>query len=627
MSAFAGVLSLDGAPVDAALLRRLTAALAYAAPDGSRAWVSPRIGLGYAHLRRAPAGTRADVPMPAADGRGLHLVADVDLDDRDRLQSELAAAGQRVPRDADDAALVLAAYRAWAARCVDHLHGDFAFALWDAGRGRLFLVRDRFGMRPLYLVRGGGLFGFSNSLDVVRAIPGVTADLDEGAIGDLLRIGYDTDPASTAFADVRALPPAHTMTVTDRAEAPERYWDLPTDGRVRLESVEAYAERFVELLEVAVADRMRGADSVALLLSGGRDSTAVAAMARAVADRRSGPRLHAVTAVYDYAIPDEERRYAALAAAALRIPTDFLPQDEYGWYEGWVRPDSWRPEPPESPGLAAETDLNGRAAAHAPIGLTGEGGDAALRETESRLARLLLGGHLWRAAVESARYVRVHHRLPRPGLRRLQSRRRGLLSPYSEVPLWLRPDFVERARLRERWVALEAEDARQWQRHPVRPEAFTKLRSAFWARCFEQEHPTATGQAIMLRHPFFDERLVEFLLALPAEQWLNDKGIVVAAMRGRLPRPVVYRNKTPLAGDPELVAFRRDGHRPTRAEFTARALDFVDPDRLFDRAPGAADYEAWDWVRAYSFSLWLARLPGGRPLPTDVSAVTIVPGE
>lgn len=618
-----GVRSLDGTPVDAALLRRLTAALAYAAPDGCRAWLSPEVGLGFAHLRRTVRASSAPAPMPAGDRLGLHLVADADLDDRDRLLAELAAAGQRPSGDADDAALILAAYRAWDARCAERLHGDFAFALWDAPRGRLVLARDRFGTRPLYVVRAGGLFGFSNSLDVVRSLPGVPVELDEGAVGDLLRIGYDTDPGGTVFSAVRAVPPAHTLTVTDRAADPVRYWDLPTDGRVRLPSIAAYAERFAELLGLAVADRVRGADAVALMLSGGRDSTAVAAVARGAADRHGGPALHAVTAAYDYAIPDEERTYAALAAAALRIPTDFLPQDEYGWYEGWDRPDVWRPEPPESPALAAETDLHARAASHARVALTGEGGDAALRETESRLARLMLGGHLWRAAAEAARYVRVHHRLPRPGIRRLRLRGRGLLSPYSAVPPWLRADFIERAGLRERWAALEAEDARQWARHPVRPEAFTKLRSVFWARCFEAEHPTATGHAIVFRHPFFDQRLVEFLLALPAEQWLNDKGIVVAAMRTRLPRAVVYRNKTPLAGDPYEVAFQRDGNRPARADFAARALDFVDPDALFETAPGSHDYERWDWVRAYSFSRWLERLPSGRQLPRQVDAVAL----
>jgi len=558
--------------------------------------------------------------MPVA-AEGLRLVGDVDLDERERLVGELTAAGIAAVRDAGDADLILGAYRAWGAACVLHLHGDFAFALWDASRRRLLLARDRFGARPLYYARAGEVCVFSNSLDVVRAHPGVAADLDEGAVGDLLRMGYNTDPGTTVFAAVRCVPAAHTLLLAPEGSTGQRYWDLPTDGCVHHQRAEAYAEQFAALLQAAVGDRMRGADDVTLLLSGGRDSTAVAAMARAAADRAGSPRLHAVTAVFDYAIPDEERRYAALAAGALGIPAEFVPQDEFEWYESWDRDDLWRPEPPESPELAAEADLHARAAARARVALTGEGGDAALRESESRLARLLLSGHWWRAATESARYVRVHHRLPRPGFRRLGQRRAGLMSPYSPVPAWLRPEFIERAGLRERWRALETDDAGQWERHPARPEAFTKLRSSFWARCFEDEHATATGQHLVTRHPFFDERVVEFLLALPTEQWLNDKGILVASMRHRLPAEVVYREKTPLVGDSFEVAFRRGGERPTRASFTEQALRFVDPDLLFETVPGMEAFEEWDWVRAYSFSRWLARLAVGRRLPTEEGAV------
>ena len=573
------------------------------------------IGLGFAHRRRfvstAPTGgTRP--PMPWTGPDGIRVVADADLDERGRLVAELTAAGFPVPGPAEDAELIVAAYRAWGVECPTRLHGDFAFALWDDRRRRLLLVRDRFGTRPLYYARPPGSFVFANSLDVLRIHRGVSDELDEGAVGDFLRIGYNSDPTGSIFSSVRCVPAAHSLLLTNGEPVVARYWDLPTDGTVKYTHVEDYADRFAEVLRHAVADRLRGTNAAVILLSGGRDSTAVAAMARAVAGPDGTPRLHAVTAVFDYALRDEERTYAGLAGGALGIPVDFLPQDEYGWYESWERDDLWRPEPPESPELAGEAELHARAAAHARIGLTGEGGDAALRESESHLAHLIRSGRWRRAAAESWRYVGVHHRLPRPGFRRLRLRRAGLVSPYSAVPPWLRPDFIARAKLRDRWAALEAEDARQWMRHPTRPEAFTKLRATFWARCFEEEHATATGQLLTLRHPFFDERVIAFLLALPTEQWLNDKGIVVAAMRRHLPARVVYRDKTPLAGDSYEVAFGVDGRRPDRAAFEPRALQFVEPDALFDSVPGIDEDERWDWVRAYSFSRWLGRLGVGR---------------
>ncbi|OYV72179.1 MAG: hypothetical protein B7Z74_05960 [Deltaproteobacteria bacterium 21-66-5] len=401
-------------------------------------------------------------------------MADADLDDRGRLAGELSAAGARVDPDAPAHDLILHAYGAWGVECARHLHGDFSFALWDGPRRRLLLVRDRFGVRPLYYARIRAGVVFSNALDVVRAHPEVAADLDPGAIGDFLRIGMNSDVRATAFAAVRCVPPAHVLVMADDTTAETRYWDVPIEGEVRYRRVEEYADHFRDVFEAAVADRLRGADDVVLLLSGGRDSTAVAAAARGIADRATRPRLHAVTAVYDYALPDEERTYAALAAAWLRIPVEFLPQDEYGWFEDWERPDLWRPEPTEAPVLAAEAAMVARAATHARLGLTGDGGDAVLRESESRVARLLLSGHWWTAMREVGTYVRWHRRMPRPGIRRLRQRNAGTMSPYPPVPPWIRSDFIRRAGLRERWEALERDDAAAWRRHPTRPEAWAR---------------------------------------------------------------------------------------------------------------------------------------------------------
>ncbi|OYV74363.1 MAG: hypothetical protein B7Z74_02425 [Deltaproteobacteria bacterium 21-66-5] len=577
------------------------------------------IGLGFAELRRAPGRSTVNAArpqMPASRDGKIWVVADADLDDRGRLAGELSAAGIHADSEAPAHDLILHAYRAWGAECLHRLHGDFSFALWDGPRHRLLLARDRFGVRPLYYARTRTGVVFSNALDVVRAHPEVATDLDPAAIGDFLRMGLNTDLRTTAFAAVRCVPPAHVLVVADDATVESRYWDLPTDGEIRHRRVEEYADHFCDVFESAVADRLRGADDVVLLLSGGRDSTAVAATARMIADRATRPRLHAVTAVYDYALPDEERTYAALAGAALRIPVEFLPQDEYGWFEDWERPDLWRPEPTEAPVLAAEAAMVARAATHARLGLTGDGGDAVLRESESRVARLLLSGHWWAAMAEIGTYMRWHHRMPRPGIRRLRQRNAGLLSPYPPVPPWMRTEFIRRAGLSERWEALERDDAAAWCRHSARPEAYTKTRAAFWPRCFEEDHASAAGIPLTLRHPFFDERVVEFLLALPPVQWLNDKGILVVAMRGRLPDAVVYRQKTPLVGDSYGVAFRAGGVGPPTMEmFDESARQFVDPDALFGVTANMQEVDRWDWVRAVSLSYWLRRLSKGRSLP------------
>ncbi len=614
MSGFVGLLSLDGSAIDPRVLHRLTDALAYFAPDGAAARASGPIGLGFAALRTTRPGPderNAPAPMPTSDGHGSWIVADAMLDDREQLVRDLGLAGVRVDPQDSDADLLLGAYRAWGTRCAQHVHGDFSFALWDTDRRRLLLARDRFGMRPLYYGRAGRTLVFSNALDVVRAHPRMSSDLDAAAIGDFLRLGLNTDLETTTFADVACVPPAHAFVVTEDATRLVSYWELPVGRPLSYRRVEEYAEHFTEVFSAAVSDRLRGLDDAVIMMSGGRDSTAVAAMARS-AGRPASTHLHAVTAVYDYALPDEERVHAALAAAALDIPVEFVPQDEYRWFEDWDREDLWRPEPVEAPLLAADADLADRAAATARVGLSGDGGDAALRERESHLAQLLLSGRWVQAATESLTYVRWHRRLPRPGFRRLRARQRGLTSPRPPAPPWLRTDLIDRTGLRARWAALEAEDGRL----PTgvgRPEAYAKLRSEFWPRCFEADHAGAIGIPLVMRHPFFDERVVEFLLSLPTEQWANDKGILVAAMRGRLPDRVRLRPKTPLVGDCYDLAFTAAGSpRPGRDAFCEEALEYVDPDALFTVTPDMDPSDAWDWTRAYSLSLWLSRRAVGR---------------
>ncbi|MGH7668925.1 MAG: asparagine synthase-related protein, partial [Gemmatimonadaceae bacterium] len=327
------------------------------------------------------------------------------------------------------------------------------------------------------------------------------------------------------------------------------------------------------------------------------------------------PELHALTAVFDYALPDQEREYAAAAAGALEVPVEFVAQDEYRWFEEWDRDDLWRPEPVEAPLLAAETDFAARAAMRARVALTGEGGDAVLRERESHLARLILSGRWIRAGAESLTYVRWHHRLPRPGFRRLWARQQRRTSAHPPIPPWLRRDLIQSTGLRDRWAALDLEESRIPDPDMPRPEAHTKLRSGFWPRGFESEHPGATGIPLTTRHPFFDERVVEFLLSLPPTQWANDKGILVAAMRGRLPDRVRLRGKTPLAGDGYDIAFAAAGRlRPTREDFCEEALEYIDPDALFTVTAEMDASDAWDWTRAYSLSLWLSRRGAGRGL-------------
>src|SRR5262249_41354559 len=162
----------------------------------------------------------------------------------------------------------LHSYHVWGEECVKHLIGDFALAIWDAPKRKLFCARDQLGIKPFYYTQVGKCFVFSNTLNCVRLHPGVSDKLNELAIADFLIFGENRDTSSTSFADVRRLPPAHSLTCSAETLRVDRYWSLPTDKEIWYRRKEEYGEHLKELLRCAVADRLRNY-RVGVFLSGG----------------------------------------------------------------------------------------------------------------------------------------------------------------------------------------------------------------------------------------------------------------------------------------------------------------------------------------------------------------------
>ena len=605
MSGFAAVLPAVGAPVDGGLLARMASSLAYRGPDGTR-WADAG-GCGLAHALLLTGDEAAPPPAQPLERGGVWIAADARIDGRAELARELRGAGISASPDDAAAELLLAAYAAWGTECLAHLLGDFSFALWDAGRRRLFCARDPFGHKLLYHARAGADLVVSNTLDCVLLHPGVDPALDDLAVADFLVHGFPQELDRTIRRHVSALPPGHALVAEDGRVRAWRWWSLPVEEPLRLHGPREYAGRFVEIFGEAVRDRTpRGRASI--FLSGGKDSPSVAAFAR-----ETGTALHAFTAYYDRLIADPEREWAGVAAKALGLPVTWLAVDGYRAFERFeADPLFLRPEPVDSALMAIEADQWTQAAAHASVLLTGFGGDAVLRETRSRLARLVLGGHPLRALGEAAQYAWWHRRIPRPGVRTWRSVGSTRQTGFAEVPPWIAPDFARRTRLRER---IEARNAWTPPPHPTRPEAYEQLASPLWPFLFSYQDPGVTRVPLEQRHPFFDVRLVRFLLSVPPGQWYNDKGLLRIGMHGRLPGPLLARPKTPLAGDPLRARQKAEGE----GWLGGRALGdevapYVDAARVSRMAGGTAaevPEALWTHLRPLALSLWLRRRSNG----------------
>ena len=598
MSGIAGVLHLDGSPVDARLFGRMIDRLQFRGPRTHSTQPCPFIALGHARLQLNDDETQDPLQPFTLDGREW-VVADGRIDGRGDLVAQLAAVDP-VPPDAGDVELILRAYRAWGENCIEHLLGDFVFAIWDGPERRLFVARDQLGVKPLYYAEVGRTIVFSNSLDCVRAHPGVSRELNDSAIADFLLFGANQSFDTTSFRDIRRLAPAHALSWSPTASSCRRYWTLPVDEPLVGKRASEYTDRFLELLRASVSDRLR-TRRVGVLMSGGLDSTTLAAIAQEIArDRRDGTEVHAVTSIYERLIPDTERPYASLVARHLNIPIHFDVRDDEPSVADWNRVTVHTPEPVDNPpAFLAGTQFLTKMSEHARVFLYGEGPDNALkyewRPFLAYLARRRRIGALIGAVLSD---LVMHPRVPLwSSVRELGGRWRAGSGWRAVFPDWLDDDFARRTSCRDRWEQHHPAAPA----HPVRPRGHQSFSSPHWQQLFEECDIQGAIAGAEFRHPYLDLRLLQYLLTLPAMPWCRRKLILRRAMRRTLPAAVLRRKKAPVVANPDLERVAKSGWpRPAPAP----GLDcFVDVTRM--PAPPATALEMRAALRPLGLNYWL----------------------
>ena len=541
MSGIVGVVHLDGTPVDRERLWRLTMSLAPRGPDAQEIWSDGPVGFGHTMLRTTREAASERQPH-TLDG-STWIVADCRVDAREDLLRELEASGRLTTTDAPDPDLILHAYAAWGEECVDHLLGDFAFAVWDARRRTLFCARDHFGVKPFFYARAGGALLFSNTLNCLRLHPAISHDLDEVAIADFLLVGYPLDVDRSSFSAIRRLPAAHAMTVSGGEVAIRRYWQMPLEDEIAYPRRGDYVARFLELLDVATRDRLR-TRTVGVFMSGGLDSTTVAAAAhRILAASGAAFDLQAHTSVFDRLVPDEERAYSQAAADAIGIPITHYPLDGYGFPSSVPEAPWYPPEPQLVFDWGRMIAVHRGPAEQSRVLLRADGADPLIYADAGALERGLKAHQYTKVLGDVCWLLGTRRQVPRFGIRTLLRRAFGRAEPTAVQPYpdWLAPALERRLDLGGRWRAENAAEN-------ARPGF--ELAHAYWPLCFESVDPGSMQLAAEVRYPFLDLRLARYLMRVPAFPWAPEKNLLRVAMRGALPRRVLARPKAPLAGNP-----------------------------------------------------------------------------
>jgi len=603
LSGIVGIYHRNGAPIEQALLQSLVDFLSYRGPDSRECWMDGSIGLGHAMLRTTHESLGERQPA-SLDGR-YWIVADARLDSRAEFISGLQRSGRAVRPNAPDSELILEAYATWGTPCVEHLRGDFSFAIWDARNKQLFCARDHFGIKPFYYVQGENLFLFSNTLNCVRMHPEVSDELNEAAIGDFLLFGLNCDNATTSFRDIQRLAPAHSLSISPEGVKIRRYWAPPTDGRIRYSKPQEYVENFQSLLEAAVADRLR-TDRVGILMSGGLDSSSVAAVAKEVSAKGAQTTdIRCYTHVFESLIPDREGEYAREVGEFLRLSVKFMASDQTQLFEGWDDPEFSLPEPLEDSLFAGFLDSCRNISADCRVLLSGEGCDNLMGFQMWPYA-----GDLWRRGewqrllTEMTNYLWVRP-FPWRGIRARFLRLIGKEPGLPVFPQWLAADFAQRMNLQERWKEW-GEHPKLTLEHPIHPKAHASLSLPHWAQMFEQENAGWTPYPLEVRYPFMDLRIVNYLLALPPFPWFFEKMLLREAMAERIPERVRMRPKTPLQGEPAAAQLEKTGAEGLNQMHWSRDSDrFIERSALVPLHGKMSAEQIRTHLRPHCLNIWL----------------------
>ncbi|SFC92126.1 asparagine synthase-related protein [Tropicimonas isoalkanivorans] len=554
MGAIFGLLNRRGGVVSRESLVPMAKDLATRAPDGTRYFVDGAAALGNGHNLTTPDAVRDEQPLRHPP-TGCTLTADIRLDNREEL---LTALDCRHP--ASDAELTLLAYLKWGRDCVDHLLGDFAFAIWDPRDQTLFAARDHMGMKPFAYFANDGWFVFGSTPMSVVAAPMVPRKLYEPRIADFLlddQIPLEgIDHESTFWQDVYRLPPGHRMIVSSHTVDLSRYWQPTALSHSDKTSDGDYEAHFLEVFDEAVRCRLRMSKPGGIMLSGGLDSGSVAAAAVLSAGR---PPLRTFSGVTDDPTFIETAMIRRNQETCGLQPVD-VPLTDVSRHANQALADLLKTEEPFNFTATMPRQVYRTAADHGvSVMLDGVMGDV-VTSTGSMILRLVRSGHVltaYRDCIGEAdfarqsslsgalKFGRVVRRVLMPSaVRHLRSAHWNRHAPAEIIARsTIDPVFAKRVDAIGRIRAMRASLERRTP-YDREAEAMATMVFPFISSAREGYDRIAAAWGIECRDPYTDRRLVEFCIGLPDDQkrrrgW--PKHIVRRAMADRMPEDLRWR--------------------------------------------------------------------------------------
>lgn len=536
------------------VLGRMMEAIRHRGPDDSGVYLDERAALGHRRLSIVDLST-GHQPMTNEDG-GLWIVYNGEIFNHADLRPELEKAGHRY-QTRSDTETILHSFEEYGPDCVTRFRGMFAFALWDKNRRELHCVRDRLGIKPFYYYWDGRFFAFASEIKALLRHPEIRAGLEESLLAEYLTFGYISEER-TLFRGIRKLMPGHRL-VLECGEQPRlsgfRYWELPRSAADDRQDDEAWIAEFRRRLEETVRMRLMSDVPLGMFLSGGVDSSAIAAIMKRLV---SGP-------VKTFSVGYREREFSELSYArevAERIGTEHhevvVGREEF--FEALPRLIWHEDEPITWPSSVSLYFVSRLASGQVKVVLTGEGSD-----------ELFAGYGRYRFYLLNQRWMRGYRMAPGRLRERVRAAIEGTALLSAALRRKLKHTFLgcgedlESLYLDNFYSALSGSEVEgmlrgggpspyvNFRRHWEDGAGLSALGRMLYAdqktylvELLMKQDQMSMATSIESRVPLLDHQMVEFAARVPDRLKLRGsegKYIVKKALEDLLPRDILYRRK------------------------------------------------------------------------------------
>jgi asparagine synthase (glutamine-hydrolysing) len=538
MSAITGIFYRDGRTVPEEQINKMNNRLSHRGPDGSAFWCEGSVALGHQMLYTTPESLHEILPF---EEDSLVITADARIDNRKELSEKL---GIEDKEEISDSYFILKAYQKWGEDCPKELLGDFAFAIWDKNKERLFCARDHMGVKPFYYYLDDEKFVFGTEIKAIFSVSEINCELNEEKIAFyLMKVSGDSE--FTFYANIKCLNSASLFELDkDRIIDNKKYWNLNYQSQIIMDSEEEYIEKFREIFTEAIKCRLRSYSSIGFELSGGLDSSSIICMANRIFSKNDDVNAKTFSFISD--IPEfDDQYYIQKIVENNEFKHNSINADEISPLED-VNTILWYHDQPFfSPHKAVISKMYKKIQdKNIHVLLTGQGGDDVISFGTYYLSELAstfqwkkliknLNGNPYRLNLFKIIYYQIIIPL-------IPAFFRNFLRPYlnNDVNI-LNESFTQRI-----GIDINKYIKDKYRKQNSKEYHYNLLVDDIHQEVLASIDKTIAPYSIEVRHPFFDKRLIEFCYAIPTEikyKFGWNRYLLRIAMDGILPKEIQWR--------------------------------------------------------------------------------------